>query len=146
MGRLQSGIFHLMKYHLAIFSSNAVEAILAGEKTIESRFSQKRIAPFGEVKVGDMVYIKPPGKEVVGQFKVKKVLSFEGLEKEDWDMIQERYGAGLSLGTKSADEKFFDGHKNAQFGTLIFISQVEQFIISPVKISKSDLRGWVVLD
>ncbi len=135
-----------MAKHLAIFSEDAIKAIFSGQKKIESRFSQKRIAPFGEVKVGDIIYIKPPGKEVVGQFKARKVLSFEGLDKDDWEFIRTNYGKLISLGTKKADKEFFDKHKLSKFGTLIFLGSLEQFITSPVKIRKSDLRGWVVLD
>lgn len=135
-----------MSKHLAIFSEPAIVAIFSGKKRIESRFSQKRISPFGQVKVGDIVYIKPPGKEIVGQFRVKKVLSFEGLDKDDWKFISTNYGEEISLGTKKADKEFFDAHKSSKFGTLIFIDQLEQFITSPIRIRKSDLRGWVVLD
>lgn len=125
-----------MRRHLAIFDPEAIQDIFKGQKTTESRFSQKKIAPFGLVGVGDWVYIKPPGKEVVGRFKVKKVISFEGLDKEDWVLIRQ-FGI---------QKKFTDKHKNAHFGTLVFIDSVEQFITSPIKLSKSDLRGWMVLD
>lgn len=131
--------------HLAIFSLAAVEAIFSGQKKVECRFSQKRIAPFGQVRVGDTVFIKPPGKEIVGQFKVKKVISFEGLDKEDWQLIHSKYGQLLSLGSKREDQIFFDGHQRAKYGTVIFLGAIEQFIISPIKIPKKDLRGWVVL-
>jgi predicted transcriptional regulator len=134
-----------MRRHLAIFDPEAIQEILKGHKTIESRFSQKKIAPFGEVESGDWVYIKPPGKEVVGRFKVKKVHSFEKLDKEDWDLIKRSYGPRLTLGSRRLDKQFLDGHLNAKYGTIIFIDSVEQFITSPIKISKSDLRGWMVL-
>lgn len=63
-----------MKKHLAIFKGNGGEMILTGQKTIESRFSRAKIAPFGQISSGDLVYIKPSGKEIIGQFKVKKVV------------------------------------------------------------------------
>jgi predicted transcriptional regulator len=135
-----------MKKHLAIFSPEAAKQILEGKKTIELRLSQKKIAPFGEVSIGDLVYIKPAGREIVGQFRVKKVISIEGVEKEDLEEIQSKYGSSVSLGGQSPDRKFFTSHSSAKYGTVIFVSSVEQFITSPVKISKSDLRGWAVLD
>lgn len=134
-----------MRRHLAIFSPEAIEALLAGKKLVETRFSQRRIEPFAKVSIGDVVYIKPPGKEIVGQFKVKKVISFEGMEKEDWQLIKLKFGRQTFLGSKQRDGDFFKKHQNAHFGTLIFIDQTEQFITSPVKINKKDLRGWMVL-
>lgn len=134
-----------MKKHLAIFNPSAIKQIFSGKKKVESRFSQKKIAPFGFVSSSDLVYIKPPGKEVVGQFFVKKVVYFDGLEESDWQMIEKKFGPKLGLGEKSETDKFFKIHQNAHYATIIYIDRVEQFITSPIKISKKDLRGWVVL-
>jgi predicted transcriptional regulator len=134
-----------MRKHLAIFNESAAKRILAGLKKIESRFSQKRIAPFGVVEVGDLIYIKPIGKDLAGQFRVKKVLSFEGLEKEDWELIKLKFGKLISFGSAAEDEKYFRAHQKAKYATLIWIDQVEQFITPPVRIEKSDQRGWMVL-
>lgn len=135
-----------MRKHLAIFDLETIKIIFSGKKTIESRFSQGKIAPFGQINIGDLVYIKAPGKDILGQFKVKKVISFEGLDGVDWDMIKLKYGKGLTLGNKEKDRQFFEKHLNAKYATIIYIGQVEQFITSPIRIQKKDLRGWVVLD
>ncbi|MBI2595386.1 hypothetical protein HYW46_01465 [Candidatus Daviesbacteria bacterium] len=134
-----------MTKHLAVFSKEAVQRIFEGKKTVESRFSQHKIAPFGSVGKGDLVYIKPAGGEIAGQFLVKKVISFENLDGSDWQIIRFHFGKKLSLGNKGLDDKFFKIHKDAKYGTLIFIDRVEQFITSPIKISKKDQRGWMVL-
>lgn len=125
----------MRKKHLAIFSKDHIKDIFSGKKNIELRMSNKKIAPFGKVSIGDLVYIKPPGEDIVGQFIVKKVISIEGLEEEDWKLIDTRYSKKMSGEKKSS----------AKYATIIFIDQVEQFITAPVKIKKSDLRGWVVL-
>ena len=135
----------LVKKHLAILSKEAVKRIFEGKKTVETRFSMSKIAPFGAVSSGDLIFIKPPGQEIAGQFLVKKVISFENLDDEDWKIIMENYGEKISFGAKELDDKYFKAHKNARYGTLIFISRVEQFITSPIKIAKKDLRGWMVL-
>ncbi|MBI2011651.1 hypothetical protein HYS91_02680 [Candidatus Daviesbacteria bacterium] len=134
-----------MSKHLAIFSKDVIEEIFAGRKNIESRFSQKKIAPFGVIERGDIVYIKPPGREVVGQFKVAKVIFIDGLSKDEWELIKQKYGKNLSLGSKKKDQRYFDKHLNAKYATLIFMDEVEKFITSPVRIKKKDLRGWMVL-
>lgn len=136
----------LMRKHLAIFSPEAITQILAGKKTIETRFSQKKIAPFGVVGRGDLVYIKPPGKDIIGRFRVKKVISIEGVDKEDFLEIQSKYGSLVSLGEQTLDKQFFSSRSGANYCTIIFIGNIEQFITSPIKIEKSDLRGWMVLE
>jgi len=135
-----------MKKHLAIMNKATVEAILNGIKTIETRFSQHKIAPFGVVSVGDLVYLKPPGEEIIGQFRVKKVFYFEGLTDKDMEKIFQDYGSKISVGCKEEDEKYFSDKKSSTYGTLIFIGDSERFITSPIKVKKSDQRGWVVLD
>ncbi|MBI2021387.1 hypothetical protein HYS93_00705 [Candidatus Daviesbacteria bacterium] len=135
-----------MHKHLAIFSKDAIKQIFSGKKSWESRFSQKKIAPFATVSVGDIVFIKPPGEDILGQFRVKKVIYFEGLDDKDWEVIKAYFTNSLSFGTKRKDKDYFTSKKSAKFGTLLAIDRVEQFITSPVKIPKKDLRGWVVLD
>lgn len=122
-----------MRKHLAIFTKEEIEEIFSGEKKIDGRFSKKRISPFGLISRGDLVYIKPPGKDIVGQFKVKKIIYIENLDEGDWDFLKKKY------------DLTWEKKLNANFLTLIFLDEVEQFITSPIKITKKDLRGWVVL-
>lgn len=126
--------------HLAIFKLGVGELILEGQKTIESRFSLAKIAPYGVISTGDLVYIKPSGKEPIGQFRVKKVIFYGGLEAPDIGEIREKYGAQIA-----SDEQFWNSHQQAKYGTLIFIGEISKFITSPIKFNKKDLRGWVVL-
>ncbi len=135
-----------MKRHLAIFTPSVADQILNGKKTIETRFSKHKIAPFGVVEVGDLVLVKPVGQEIKGQFWVQKLISFQGLTKKDWELIKIHYGKDLSLGSQELDDNFFNGKNESVFGTLIFIGRVEKFLTSPVKIEKKDRRGWIVLD
>lgn len=127
--------------HIAKFNRVDVERILAGKKNIESRFSKSKIAPFGAISTGDLVYIKALGGEIIGQFRVKKVIFFEGFNKEDLVDIKVRYGKELNT-----DEAYWKGKEDAQFLTLIFIGNSARFITSPIKVPKKDLRGWVVLN
>lgn len=65
-----------MKHHLAILSPGWIELILDGSKTIESRFTKVRCAPFGKVHEGDIVYLKESGGLVKGMFTVAKVETY----------------------------------------------------------------------
>ena len=135
-----------MKKHLAIFDKITAQRILNGQKTVETRFSKAKIAPFAQIGIGDTVFIKPSGQDIIGQFKVAKVIFYQGLDQTDWQYIKATYGQKLSLGTNQENEKYFNSHSNAIYGSIIFITRVEQFITSPIKFTKKDLRGWVVLE
>ncbi len=130
-----------MKKHLAIFKGEAGEKILSGKKTIESRFARVKSVPFGVISGGDLVYIKPSGKEIIGQFRVQKVIFFDGLTPEDIVRLKKEYELSLSV-----DKSYWSNKSNCRYGTLIFIGDSSRFITSPVKFPKKDLRGWVVLD
>ena len=126
--------------HLAVFTKGVGEKILSGEKTMESRFSRVKNPPFGVISSGDLVYIKPSGEDIIGQFRVQKVFFFDGLSEIDIKTIKKDYGKEIL-----ADENYWETKVNAKYGTLIFIGNSSKFITSPVKFSKKDLRGWVVL-
>lgn len=124
----------------------AIEAILCGKKTVEMRFSKRKIAPYGQIGCGDLVYMKPPGEEVVGEFRVKKVFFYGCLTPEDSDKIFKEYGRQMSVGDKRKDHAYQAEKIGSRFGTLIFIANCERYITAPIKIKKKDLRGWVVLN
>ncbi len=126
--------------HLAIFKGEGAELILTGKKSIESRFSKKKTSPFGQISSGDLVYIKPSGKDIIGEFRVKKVIFFDGLEKEDIETIKKTFGEAIAQSIEYWKDK-----ETAKYATLIFIGNSTRFLTSPIKISKKDLRGWVVL-
>lgn len=130
-----------MTRHLAIFKGEGAQLILTGKKTVESRFSKRRNPPFGQISSGDLVYIKPSGKDPIGQFRVKKVIFFDGITPEDILNIRKRHGKWLAV-----DQAYWINKTNAKYGTLIFIGEVDPFITSPLKFPKKDLRGWVVLN
>lgn len=127
-------------------SRPVIEAILSGHKTIETRFSKHKIAPFGMVSVDDLVFIKPPGEDIIGQFRVKKVFNFEGLTEKDIENIFNEYKERIGWGKMEEEERYFEDKKNSLFGTLIFIGESERLITSPIKFKKRDQRGWVVLE
>lgn len=134
-----------MKYHLAILSPGWSELILAGEKTIESRFTKVRCAPFRKVHEGDIVYLKESGGPVKGQFTVAKVETFENLERSDIQAIYERCGKAIFC---DAFTRFFPPYKwlESKHATLIHIASPVTFDEPVVITDERDPRAWVVLD
>lgn len=130
-----------MQKHLAIFKGEGGELILTGKKVVESRFSKRKSPPFGSISSGDLVYIKPSGKDMIGQFKVLKVIFYDNLDLSDLSNLKTKYGKDLAV-----DESYWTNKTNSKYGTLIFIGESSRFITAPIKIPKKDLRGWVVLD
>lgn len=135
-----------MVKHLAIFDKKTLEALLSGQKKIETRFSKQKIAPYQQISAGDLVYVKAPGDDISGQFRVKKVIFFDNLEQDDLDLIFKTWGDLISLNDLLTDKKYQSEKQGSRFGTLIFVGDSERFITSPIKIKKKDKRGWMVIE
>lgn len=123
--------------HLAIFAEPFLSLVLAGRKTVETRLSRNRCAPFGEVGEGDVILIK----EVAGPIRgvgLAKTAWFFDLALEPLDRLKERFGAGICAG-----EDFWHARRGAAYATLIELA--EAATIDPLSCDKRDRRGWVTL-
>jgi len=128
----------MRRTHLAIVAGNYLEKILAGEKTIESRFSLTRCAPFRCVSPEDIVWFKKPGTSILAEAEVQQVKFYEGLSPDDVYAIEGRYHEELRL-----DPSFLQAKARSKYCTLIFLTGVRP--VRPFRIEKKDRRGWVVL-
>lgn len=124
--------------HIAILRQPFFDMVLNGEKTIESRWSMHKVAPYGKVSVGDEILLKETGKDVTATAKVKDVKYFE-LTPEKVEEIRIKYGK--QIGT----DKFEDWQSTLQkkYCTLIWLGDVKA--ISPLKVKRSNGAGWIVL-
>jgi hypothetical protein len=89
--------------HVAIMNKRwkLIPKILAGEKTIESRWYQTRRTPWDKVKVGESIYFKNSGEPVISKARVSNVYQFEIKNKGDVVRILQKYGK--DIGIKSLD-------------------------------------------
>jgi hypothetical protein len=123
---------------LAVFVDPFLDYILDGSKTVESRFSANRCAPFGKVCRGDIVLLKGTGGPVIGIARIGAVWSYR-LNDSSWRLIRERFAAALRAQTPD----FWEQRSGAAFATLMSIDRVRR--LAPVEWKKRDRRGWVVL-
>lgn len=123
--------------HLAIFSEPFLSLVLDGQKTVESRFSRNRCAPFGQVDTGDIILLKEVAGPICGLALAKRAWFYD-LASEPLDRIRRRYGA-----TICADDAFWESRRGASYATLIELAQTAA--IDPLRCAKRDRRGWVSL-
>ena len=124
--------------HLAILVEPYLKYILDGKKTVESRFSERRIAPYGRVQKDDIILLKRSGGPIVGLCQVANIWYYQ-LDPESWQEIRNEFTQMLC----AQDPAFWEQRENAEFATLMRLRNVHE--ITPIKYSKSDRRGWVVL-
>lgn len=124
--------------HLAIFVEPYLEYVLEGKKTVESRFSTRRFAPYQQVSTGDVLLLKASGGPIVGVCQVTHVW-FYHLDPESWRFIQTHFTEALC----AQDPAFWTARQHATFATLMRVQHVRR--LAPIPFPKRDRRGWVVL-
>ena len=128
----------MAKYHLAILKKPYLDAILAGRKHIESRLTKTRRPAFGQVCVGDKLFLKESSGPVCAVATVAAVKNFENLTPRQIIKLKQQYNHYI-LG----DDEYWQNKANCKFGFLVWLKDIEP--TEPVRISKKDWRAWVVL-
>ncbi|OHB60549.1 MAG: hypothetical protein A2167_06390 [Planctomycetes bacterium RBG_13_46_10] len=128
----------MTNYHLVILKKPYFDAIMAGRKQIESRFTKTRREPFGQIQPGDKLLLKISSGPVCATATVSAVKSFENLTPQKIKQIKEEYNHDI----KGSDQIWQSRH-DCKFGLLIWLKDIEP--IEPVRIHKKDWRAWVVL-
>jgi len=131
-----------MKHHLAIFTQPFLDLLLDGEKTIESRFSKVRCAPYGQITEGDLVFCKESGGPVRGQFIAGPVLSFHNVDDRKMREIAAQYGTAICA---NADLNFWRDRWGKSYVTLIAVTAPTRYRL-PKQVHKRDRRGWVPMN
>lgn len=126
-------------YHLAILKSQFLNMILAGTKTIESRFSFNKIAPYNKVCVGDIIYLKESGGNVVAKARAKDVKYYQ-LTPSIVEDIRVKYGK--NIGTDYFED--WNTTLSKKYCTLIWLEDIER--LTPFIVPRSNGTAWFVLE
>ncbi len=125
--------------HLAILLEPYLQYILDGTKTVESRFSKHRIAPYNMVEPGDVVLLKKVAARSISGLCVVRKVWFYQLNPDTWSQIRN----GFSKALRADDPSFWNRREKAQFATLMRIAEVHP--LHSIGVPKRDRRGWVIL-
>ena len=124
--------------HLAVFQEPYLSFILEGKKTVESRFSLKKTAPYGSVEKGDVILMKRVSGPIVAACLVEYVWDYL-LDPQKAEEVIRTFENALC----ASDSSFWESRKQAKFATLIKVQNVTT--LEPVSCDKKDRRGWVIL-
>ena len=131
-------IIPTVNYHLVILKKPYVDAILAGRKTIESRFTRAKHSFIGRVKQGDTLFLKVSSGPVCGRASVSAVRRFEDLTPVKMNDLKKQYNEHI-LGS----DEYWKGKADCRYGFLAWLKDVRP--VKPIEITKRDWRSWVVL-
>jgi len=100
---------------------NILGDIIAGRKTVESRWYVHKVAPWDKIFAGDTVYFKESGCPVTAKAYVSKVLQFDALTADKVREIISDYGKQIA--PSLPEEEFFlwaETHADKKYCILIF--------------------------
>ena len=129
--------------HIAILKDGPLDSILSGKKTIESRWSVNKIAPFGKVHQGDTIFLQRSGGSVEAKASVSKVLEFSPLTKKIVDDVVREYGSAIGIDETSV-KLWWNPTKN--YCTLIFFDEIKK--TTPFRVNKegfASMAAWLCL-
>ena len=124
-------------FHIGILNEPYLSRIFEGRKMIESRFTKKKVKPFGSVRKEDYVILKKAGGPFVGVFQVDKVYYYRIKSQSDFLKIREEYGDLIC-----ADDEFWRLKKESKYATLIEIGNLIKFD-NPYYWTKKNRQAWL---
>jgi ASC-1-like (ASCH) protein len=128
----------MKNHHLAILKKPYLEAIIEGRKTIESRFTKTRWSGFGQIQVGDEIFLKLSSGPVCAKASAAAVKHFENLTPKQILQLKHQYNHSIC-----GDDNYWESRAGCKSGFLVWLENVKT--IDPIHISKKDWRAWVVL-
>jgi hypothetical protein len=124
--------------HLAVLVQPYLQRILEGRKTVESRFSARRVLPYERIDPGDVLLLKRSGGPIVGLARVARA-QFLRVTPAVLEEVRARHAEALGV----TDPAFWAARARASYATLLHLDHVRQ--VSPIAFTKRDQRAWVIL-
>jgi hypothetical protein len=128
-------------------SPGFLRKVLSKDKTIESRWSRDRSAPFRLVSPGDTIYFKRSGGPVLARAAIIQADYYE--LPEDWasvTVLVQQHAAELGLNGNPSAQEFLETHQTKRFASFFRLKGLEQ--IMPFNIDKSGFSpraSWLAL-
>ena len=129
--------------HVAIIHKRYLDAILAGEKTIEARLARNRCEPFARIQRGERISFKQSSGRFRATALAAKVICRENLCPDDIKVIRDRYGDRIL-----ADRAYWKLKEPATCATLIWLRDIEPIDSGPdlsAAQTPGSRRAWFVL-
>jgi hypothetical protein len=124
--------------HLAVMREPYLSYVLAGQKSIESRFARVQAPPYERVHAGDLLLLKEVGGPVTALAVIAEA-DFYVLDPPTFERLRARFASALC----ATDPEFWEERREARFATLMRLGEI--LPIEPLLVGKRDRRGWVVL-
>lgn len=135
-------------HHIAFMkkSWNLIPKILAGEKTIESRWYVNKINPWNNIAPNDTIYFKNGGEPITAQAHVANVIQIENYSKPQLKNIFQQYGGNPGICFPNPQQSF-QHLKQKNYCILIFLKNPKA--LEPFHINKTGFGNacaWICVE
>ncbi len=110
--------------------------VLSGAKTVESRFSMNKSAPYDQAGAGDVLLWKRSSGPVVGWAVVTRA-EFHLLSEATWPEVRQ-HGRAIGVGPE-----FWEAMRGKRYASLLFLGPTRP--LQPIAVAKLDRRPWAIL-
>jgi ASC-1-like (ASCH) protein len=124
--------------HLAILKKPYLDAVLNGQKTIESRLYKLKTAPVGNIAPGDIIIFKQSCGPIRAFAHAGRVMQVENPTKAELTALYRKYDRYVMAGRNHWLAKH-----PLRYALLIWLKRVTP--VAPFDIDKTDRRSWVIL-
>jgi len=129
-----------MATHIAILKPRFLSMILAGTKTVESRFGKTDRPPFNQVRPGELIHLKQSGGPFVAVAEAGRVwcqqVDDERQQRQVFDRFAQRVGV---------DESYWPMVAGRPFITMIELKAVQRCDAAPAY-KPRNMWAWYTLD
>jgi len=124
-----------MQTHLAIIKPKSLAKILAGSKTIESRFAIHR-PPAWQTEAGDAIYFKVTGGDILCQAIVTAVDRYHLAFPGDLLYLEPKYWRGVHGSSRNIAYWSSAINRGVQYAVFVHLAEVTQLLIPASTLDK----------
>lgn len=125
--------------HVAVLKPEYIQRVLDGRKTIESRLSRVRVAPFARVATGDLIYLKSSGGPIRARAAAGRVWHFDNLCPRRIDLLERRFARRVQ-----APPEYWRSQRHAKYACFIELLDVTPLHDAP-SVPRLFGAGWIIL-
>jgi len=109
--------------HLVILRPPYIDMIMTGEKTVESRLSQRRHPAATRCRPGDLLYFKRTGGDIEGRARVVAVDEYRGLDADSLRAVAALWAGRVAAG--KPEDWYQDLKRDARHALFFTLAGVE---------------------
>jgi hypothetical protein len=127
-----------MPQHLIVLKPKYLDAILAGDKTMECRLTRRAGVPYGAVEVGDILWLKVSLGPVLARAVAREIFYYDHLTPMKISELRQRFDSEI-CGT----EDYWKDRADCRYATLVRLGAIHA--IEPFRPDFAIAGPWLIL-